>query len=79
MNDRVLSGINVFVSPADAMNARTFSGPTCFKAMSVPVLSLCRIIASRAVRSDTTPVRFGGLNVALSRAQRSHRARAAAG
>ena len=66
MNDRVLSGINVFVRPADAMNARTLSTPTSFMDMSVPVLSLCRIMASSAVRSVTVPERFGGLKVALS-------------
>ena len=53
-------------SPAEAINARTLSGPTYFRHMSVPVLSLCMIMASSAVRSETLPIRLGGLNVALS-------------
>jgi hypothetical protein len=59
-------GIIVFFNPIAATNSRTLSGPACFRHISVPVLSLWRIMASSAVRSETLPIRFGGLNVALS-------------
>jgi hypothetical protein len=49
------------------MKARTLSGPAYLMHMSVPVLSLCMIMASRAVRCETLPMRLGGLKVALSR------------
>ena len=63
----MLSGITVLFNCAEAMKRRTFSGPAGLRDISVPVLSLCWIIASSAVLSETVPIRFGGLNVALSR------------
>jgi hypothetical protein len=60
-----LSGTNVFLRPAAAINARTLSAPASLNAISVAVLSLRVIMASSVVRSETMPVRFGGLNVGL--------------
>lgn len=56
-------GTRVFFSPAEATNRRTLSAPTSLNIISVAVLSLLVIIASSVVRSETTPVRWGGLNV----------------
>jgi hypothetical protein len=42
------------------MSPRTLAMPALLMQMSVPVLSLWEIIASRAVRSETVPDRFGG-------------------